>query len=156
MWLKEKEKTCFLLQLPVAVVVVHVSRNLCCNKSGVKKKNQTDEGNSRVLLNEHNAWSNCGLSLGKGNENGGRWEWQRKNKNAGRPKVKLSIKGKQQYPSNFYFSKYKANTIVHTKSFVLGRSGSEKAPQLEVHVLSAVIYEVVHYKLYQHLRIFFW
>lgn len=61
----------------------------------------------------------------------------RKNKNAGRPKVKLSIKGEQQHPSNFYFSKYKVSTIVHTKPSVLRRSGSEKAPKVEVHMLSA-------------------
>jgi len=61
------------------------------------------------------------------------------NKNAVRLKVKLNIKGKQQHPSNFYFSKYKVSTMVNRKSFALGRSGSENAQVRSTGAVSYVL-----------------
>lgn len=108
-WRKRGNKSvsCYNYQLQ------QLSGNLCCNKSGVKTQVRGGSrycwGSTRPETTLVHLWEREMKA-----EEGGR-DRGRKNKNAGRPKVKLNIKGKQEHPSRFYFSKYKVTTIVHIK-----------------------------------------
>lgn len=106
-----------------------------------RQKNTQVRANSGLLLKEHNAEINYASSLGrvgqeKNAETKGETEYE-----------KLNIKVKQQH-SNFYFSKYKVNTIVHTKTVCSWKIWIWKGSRIRSTCVVTYFYEDIHWAVW--------